>query len=157
MPFFVVIESLSSILQVPLTGWDKLFLSLVPADTGKPTAKTTKANVRNGSCKWGDPIYETTRLLQDSKTKLYDEKLYKLVLAMVLFLSIFVPLYLTFAMSLNLISCLQGSSRSSVLGEATINLADYVDASKPIVTTFPLQGCNFGTILHVRKYENCSA
>lgn len=76
-------------LQVPQTGWDKLFISFIPADTGKPTAKTTKANVRNGSCKWGDPIYETTRLLQDSKSKQYDEKLYKLVVSMVLILSLF--------------------------------------------------------------------
>lgn len=72
-------------LQIPQTGWEKLFITFIPADTGKPTAKTTKANVRNGSCKWGDPIYETTRLLQDSKSKHYDEKLYKLVVAMVLF------------------------------------------------------------------------
>jgi hypothetical protein len=42
--------------------------------------------VRNGTCKWADPIYETTRLLQDIKTKQYDEKLYKLVVAMVIFL-----------------------------------------------------------------------
>ncbi|KAH6827871.1 hypothetical protein C2S53_015793 [Perilla frutescens var. hirtella] len=111
-------------LPIPQTGWDKLFISFIPADTGKPTAKTTKANVRNGSCKWGDPIYETTRLLQDSKSKQYDEKLYKLVVAM-------------------------GSSRASILGEATINLADYVDASKPTISTFPLHGCNFGTVLHI--------
>ncbi|XP_047978292.1 myosin-10-like [Salvia hispanica] len=110
--------------HIPQTGWEKLFITFIPADTGKPTAKTTKANVRNGSCKWGDPIYETTRLLQDSKSKQYDEKLYKLVVAM-------------------------GSSRASVLGEATINLADYVDASKPIVGAFPLHGCNFGTVLHI--------
>ncbi|KAL0288250.1 UNVERIFIED_CONTAM: hypothetical protein Scaly_2736900 [Sesamum calycinum] len=111
---------------IPQTGWDKLFISFIPADSGKATAKTTKANVRNGTCKWADPIYETTRLLQDSKSKQYDEKLYKIVVAM-------------------------GSSRASTLGEATINLADYVDALKPSAVTLPLQGCNFGTILHVAK------
>ncbi|KAL0361507.1 UNVERIFIED_CONTAM: hypothetical protein Sradi_3835200 [Sesamum radiatum] len=110
--------------QIPQTGWDKLFISFIPADSGKATAKTTKANVRNGTCKWADPIYETTRLLQDSKSKQYDEKLYKIVVAM-------------------------GSSRASILGEATINLADYVDALKPSAVTLPLQGCNFGTILHI--------
>lgn len=68
--------------HIPQTGWDKLFISLIPADSGKATAKTTKASVRNGTCKWGDPIYETTRLLQDTKTKQYDEKLYKLVVTM---------------------------------------------------------------------------
>lgn len=69
--------------QIPQAGWDKLFISFIPADSGKATAKTTKANVRNGTCKWADPIYETTRLLQDIRTKEYDEKLYKLVVAMV--------------------------------------------------------------------------
>lgn len=59
-------------------------MTFTPIDSGKVTSKTTKASVRNGSCKWSDPIYETTRLLQDPKTKDYDEKLYKLVVAMVL-------------------------------------------------------------------------
>ncbi|GLT32946.1 hypothetical protein SLA2020_075730 [Shorea laevis] len=110
--------------HIPQTGWDKIYISFIPADSGKATAKTTKANVRNGTCKWGDPIYETTRLLQDIKTKQYDEKLYKFVVAM-------------------------GSSRSSILGEATINLADYADASKPSAVALPLHGCDSGAILHV--------
>ncbi|KAK8538743.1 hypothetical protein V6N13_009124 [Hibiscus sabdariffa] len=110
--------------HIPQSGWDKLYISFIPADSGKATAKTTKANVRNGTCKWADPIYETTRLLQDIKTKQFDEKLYKLVVAM-------------------------GSSRSGLLGEATINLADYADASKPSVVPLPLIGCDSGAILHV--------
>ncbi|XP_052201388.1 uncharacterized protein LOC127807523 [Diospyros lotus] len=110
--------------HIPQAGWDKLFISFIPADSGKATAKTTKANVRNGTCKWADPIYETTRLLQDVKSKQYDEKLYKFVVAM-------------------------GSSRSSVFGEASINLADYADALKPSAVALPLHGCNSGTILHV--------
>ncbi|KAL5779601.1 hypothetical protein ACOSQ2_010338 [Xanthoceras sorbifolium] len=110
--------------HIPQSGWDKLFISFIPADSGKATAKTTKANVRNGTCKWGDPIYETTRLLQDIITKKYDEKLYKLVVAM-------------------------GSSRSSLLGEATINLADYADALKPSAVALPLHGSDSGVILHV--------
>ncbi|XWS21552.1 hypothetical protein CRYUN_Cryun30bG0064000 [Craigia yunnanensis] len=110
--------------HIPQSVWEKLYISFIPADSGKATAKTTKANVRNGTCKWADPIYETTRLLQDIKTKQFDEKLYKLVVAM-------------------------GSSRSSLLGEATINLADYADASKPSVVPLPLLGCDFGSILHV--------
>lgn len=70
--------------QLPQSGWDKLFISFIPADSGKATAKTTKTNVRNGTCKWADPIYETTRLLQDIRTKLYDQKFYKFVVATVL-------------------------------------------------------------------------
>ncbi|XP_077214231.1 sporulation-specific protein [Tasmannia lanceolata] len=110
--------------HIPQPGWDKLFVSFIPADSGKATAKTTKANVRNGNCRWSDPIYETTRLLQDSKTKKYDEKLYKLVVTM-------------------------GSSRSSVLGEANINLAEYADASQPSSLALPLHGCDLGAVLHV--------
>ncbi|KAJ6405224.1 hypothetical protein OIU84_013240 [Salix udensis] len=110
--------------QIPQSGWDKLFISFIPIDSGKATAKTAKANVRNGVCKWADPIYESTRLLQDVKTKRYDEKVYKLVISM-------------------------GSSRSSVLGEANINLADYADALKPSVVVLPLHGSDSGTSLHV--------
>ncbi|XP_047340825.1 interaptin-like [Impatiens glandulifera] len=110
--------------HIPQTGWDKLFISFFPAESVKLTAKTTKAIVRNGTCKWADPIYETTRLLQDSKTKEFDDKLYKFVVAM-------------------------GSSRASILGEASINLADYADALKPSVVPLPLHGCNSGAILHV--------
>ncbi|CAM8981599.1 unnamed protein product [Rhodiola kirilowii] len=110
--------------HVPQTGWDKLFISFIPVDSGKATAKTTKANVRNGICKWGDPIYETTRLLQDANTKQYDEKLCRLVVMM-------------------------GTSRSSILGEAMINLANYAEASKPSTVALPLHGCDSGTTLNV--------
>lgn len=110
--------------QVPQPGWDKLFVSLIPVETGKATAKTTKVSVRNGSCKWSDPIYETTRLLQDAKTRKFDEKLFKLVVSM-------------------------GSSRYGYLGEASINLADFAEVVKPSSVSLPLQSCSFGTTLHV--------
>ncbi|KAI4321151.1 hypothetical protein MLD38_034569 [Melastoma candidum] len=110
--------------HIPPTGWDKLFISFIPVDSGKATAKTTKANVRSGTCKWGDPIYETTRLLQDIRTKQYEEKLYRFSVA-------------------------TGSSRSSLLGEATINLSDYADALEPSSVTLPLDGCDTGALLHV--------
>ncbi|KAK8445169.1 hypothetical protein SEVIR_9G272100v4 [Setaria viridis] len=110
--------------NIPSTGWDKLFLSFISADTGKVTAKTNKANVRNGSCKWPDPIYEATRLLQDPRTKTYDDKLYKLVVAM-------------------------GTSRSSILGEVDVNLAEFAEALKPASIALPLRGSDFGTLLHI--------
>ncbi|MCH95379.1 hypothetical protein A2U01_0016354, partial [Trifolium medium] len=113
---------------IPQSGWDKLFISFIPADSGKVTSKTTKANVRNGTCKWSDPIYETTRLLQDIKTRQFDEKVYKLVVGM-------------------------GSSRSSILGEANIDLADFVDALKPTAIALPLNGSEPGVTLHVRISE----
>ncbi|GKC91321.1 hypothetical protein Tco_1151970, partial [Tanacetum coccineum] len=43
----------------------------------------------------------------------------------------------------------QGTSRSSILGEATIDLADYADASQPAAISLPLVGSDHGTILHV--------
>ncbi|RDX92958.1 hypothetical protein CR513_24844 [Mucuna pruriens] len=110
--------------HIPQSGWDKLFISFIPVDSGKATSKTTKANVRNGTCKWADPIYETTRLLQDIKTRQYEEKFYKIVVGM-------------------------GSSRSSILGEANINLADFVDALKPTAVALPLNGSEPGVTLHV--------
>ncbi|CAJ1974152.1 unnamed protein product [Sphenostylis stenocarpa] len=110
--------------HIPQSGWDKLFISFIPADSGKATSKTTKANVRNGTCKWADPIYETTRLLQDIKSRQYEEKFYKIVVGM-------------------------GSSRSSILGEANINLADFVDALKPTAVALPLNGTEAGVTLHV--------
>ncbi|XP_039784601.1 girdin-like isoform X2 [Panicum virgatum] len=110
--------------NIPSTGWDKLFLSFISAHTGKVTAKTNKANVRNGSCKWPDPIYEATQLLQDSRTKTYDDKLYKLVVAM-------------------------GTSRSSILGEVDVNLAEFAEALKPASITLPLRGSDSGTLLNI--------
>ncbi|XP_074280371.1 uncharacterized protein LOC141605482 isoform X2 [Silene latifolia] len=110
--------------HIPQPGWNNLFISVIPSDSGKATAKTNKANVRNGTCKWADPIYETAKLLQDSKTKQYEEKLYKLLVAM-------------------------GTSKSSLLGVANINLSAYVDASGTNVVALPLQGPDSGAILHV--------
>ncbi|KAI3806759.1 hypothetical protein L1987_22673 [Smallanthus sonchifolius] len=42
-----------------------------------------------------------------------------------------------------------GTSHASILGEATINLADYADALNPFVISLPLHGSDQGTILHV--------
>ncbi|KAK3153539.1 hypothetical protein QOZ80_2BG0176770 [Eleusine coracana subsp. coracana] len=81
--------------NIPSTGWDKLFLSFISADTGK-----------------------------DPRTKTYDDKLYKLVVAM-------------------------GTSRSSILGEVDVNLAEFAEALKPASIALPLRGCDFGTLLHV--------
>ncbi|KAJ0805441.1 putative NT-type C2 domain-containing protein [Helianthus annuus] len=110
--------------NIPQSGWDKLFICFIPTESGKIIAKTSKANVRNGTCKWADPIYETTRLLVDSRNKRYDDKLYNLIVGM-------------------------GSSHASILGEATINLADYADALNPYAISLPLHGSDQGTILHV--------
>ncbi|GJS83938.1 hypothetical protein Tco_0750479 [Tanacetum coccineum] len=45
----------------------------------------------------------------------------------------------------------QGTSRSSILGEPTINLADYADTSQLAAISLPLVGSDHGTILHVNN------
>ncbi|PPR84762.1 hypothetical protein GOBAR_AA35948 [Gossypium barbadense] len=119
--------------HIPQSGWDKLYISFVPADSGKTTVKTTKANVRNGTCKWADPVYETTRLLQDIKTKQFDGKLYKLVAAMYDLNRLLPKLF----------------GRVPQDPAFLVNLSDYVDASKPSVVSLPLLGCDSGATLHV--------
>ncbi|WKA01745.1 hypothetical protein VitviT2T_020011 [Vitis vinifera] len=57
-------------------------------------------------------------------TNQYDEKLYKVIVAI-------------------------GSSRSNILGEANIILADYSIALKPYIVALPLHGCNSESVLHV--------
>jgi len=42
----------------------------------------------------------------------------------------------------------QGSSKAALLGEATVNLAEYADALKPSAVTLPLKGSP-GALLHV--------
>ncbi|GJX34185.1 RNA-directed DNA polymerase, eukaryota [Tanacetum coccineum] len=48
----------------------------------------------------------------------------------------------------------QGTSQSSILGEATINLADYSDASQPASISLPLIGSDHGTILHFEQQRD---
>ncbi|CAM6099992.1 unnamed protein product [Calypogeia fissa] len=110
--------------KVPLSGWDKLVVSVVPLETGRVSFKTTRVPVKNGTCNWPDAVIESTKLSQDSKTKEYDEKLYKIVVS-------------------------SGSSRSGVLGEVTIDVADYTTSNNPSQISLPLRNCNAGTILHM--------
>ncbi|KAE8055298.1 hypothetical protein FH972_012148 [Carpinus fangiana] len=45
--------------QISQFGTDALVVSLTPADVGKPTVKSEKATVQNGTCCWENPVYET--------------------------------------------------------------------------------------------------
>lgn len=110
---------------MPSSGWDKLVVSLVSAETGRITGKTSRGHVRNGTCQWPDPVIESTRLMQDPSTGEYDEKLYKLLVQM-------------------------GSLRVGILGEATMNLSEYVTTEVPDTISLPLRNCNAGTVLHVK-------
>ncbi|KAJ7557258.1 hypothetical protein O6H91_05G119200 [Diphasiastrum complanatum] len=111
--------------RLPQTGWDRLVVSLIPADTGRTSSKTQKAYVRNGNCQWPDAVIESTMLSADPKSKEYEEKLYRIVVSMAL-------------------------SRTGVLGEVTVNLADYVAANSPNAVALPLKNCSYGTVLHIK-------
>ncbi|XP_010241653.1 PREDICTED: protein MLP1-like [Nelumbo nucifera] len=111
-------------LQVP-KGWDKILVSLVSLETGRTTAKTSKAVVRNGTCQWTETLTESIWISQDDASKELEECLFKLIVSM-------------------------GSSRSSILGEVVINLTNYLSSRASVLVSFPLKKCNHGTILQVK-------
>ncbi|GLT88808.1 hypothetical protein SLE2022_068170 [Rubroshorea leprosula] len=112
------------VLQVP-KGWDKLFVSIVSMDTGKTINKSGKVLVRNGNCRWTETFSESVWIPGGDASKGTEECLFKLVIAM-------------------------GSSRSSILGEATINLVSYISTKVAVPLSLPLKKCNHGTILQVK-------
>lgn len=65
-------------------GWDKLFVSIVSVETGKPMAKSSKAAVRNGNCQWTETLSESIWISQDDSSKEMEDCFFKLVVAMVL-------------------------------------------------------------------------
>ncbi|KAI3473966.1 hypothetical protein Pfo_028540 [Paulownia fortunei] len=100
-------------LQVP-KGWDRLFVSLISVETGKTMAKLGKAIVRNGSCQWTETLSESIYLSRDDSSKVYEECLVKLVVS-------------------------TSSTRSSTLGEATINVAHYTSSRVSAAVSQPLK------------------
>eukprot|EP00850_Spirogloea_muscicola_P018016 SM000160S02557 [mRNA] locus=s160:270347:279571:- [translate_table: standard] len=111
--------------QVPLTGYEKLVVSLIAVDTGKLECQTSKATVRNGSVSWTDTLNHRVKLQKDEKAKQHDAKPYKLVVS-------------------------TGAGRSGVLGEVVINLAECSASQHVDERTLPLGNCAAGTVLHAR-------
>lgn len=62
---------------------DTLTLSVVPGDVGKATARLDKVTVRDGSCKWETPVYETVKFVRDTKSGKINEKIYYFLVSMV--------------------------------------------------------------------------
>ncbi|CAN1300857.1 hypothetical protein LINPERPRIM_LOCUS24709 [Linum perenne] len=60
---------------------DSLVVSVVPGEVGKPTGRSEKATIKDGSCKWEYPVYETVKFNQDSKTGKITERIYHFVLS----------------------------------------------------------------------------
>ncbi|XP_058076632.1 uncharacterized protein LOC131225186 isoform X2 [Magnolia sinica] len=106
-------------------GWDKLFISIISVETGKTIAKSSKAIVRSGNCQWSEALSESIWVSQDNASKEFEESLFKFVVSM-------------------------GSARSGILGEAVVNLADYMSSRAAVPVSLPLKKCNYGTILQVK-------
>ncbi|KAL6905175.1 hypothetical protein ACP4OV_002776 [Aristida adscensionis] len=96
--------------QVPQQGWEAMMVVVTPQDAGRPTARSERAEVADGECRWAAPIFEATKL-PSGKDKIYQFLVYE-----------------------------TGSSKAALLGEATANLAEYADAFKPSAVTLPLKG-----------------
>ncbi|GMI71177.1 hypothetical protein HRI_000787000 [Hibiscus trionum] len=105
------------LVQAP-KGWDRLFMSIISMENGKTMAKTSKAVVRNGSCHWTETFSVSIWV---SKTEMED-CLFKLVVAM-------------------------GSTRSSILGKATVNMTGYMNSTAIVPVSLALKRCNHGTVL----------
>ncbi|KAL6550017.1 hypothetical protein OROMI_020505 [Orobanche minor] len=91
--------------KVPQIGDDALVISIVPADAGKPTVKSDKALVRDGSCFWDSPVYESVKFNRDPKSGKIHERIYYFVVG-------------------------TGSSKSGVIGEASIDFSNFAEARK---------------------------
>ncbi|KAK4754552.1 hypothetical protein SAY87_002656 [Trapa incisa] len=112
-------------LKVP-KGWDKLSVSIVSAETGKAVAKSAKVSVWNGGCQWTESFSESVWLptYDDSKS------IEGCILKVVVFTG--------------------SSSRSGLLGEATINLATFMSSRASFPLSLALKKCNHGTILQMK-------
>ncbi|CAH2048132.1 unnamed protein product [Thlaspi arvense] len=101
-----------------------LTLSLVPGDVGKPTARSEKAVVSDGQCRWEIPVYETVKFLKDAKTGKVNQMIYHLIVSTT------------------------GTTRAGLVGETSIDFADYADAVKTCNVCLPLQSSNSKALLH---------
>lgn len=111
-------------LQVP-KGWDKLLVSIISMDSGKTISKSSKVLVRNGNCRWVDTFSESVWIPKGEASTESQECLFKFVVSM-------------------------GSSRSSILGEATVNLVSYINTKGAAPLSLPLKKCTHGTVLQVK-------
>ncbi|KAK9688641.1 hypothetical protein RND81_09G000300 [Saponaria officinalis] len=107
-------------------GWDKLFVSLVSVETGKTVAKSGKISVRTGTCCWTETFCESIFISQENDdAKELGGCFFKFVVAM-------------------------GSSRSGILGEVPIDLANFASTRTSIPLSFQLKKCQYGTSLQFR-------
>lgn len=137
-------------------GWDRLSISVVSAETGKAVAKSAKASVWNGSCQWTDSFSESVWLPTYDASKNIEGCLLKVAVFMVGYSTSLLQLNFTMGLLVMLLNrwfnfwFLKGlSSRSGMLGEATINLATFMSSQASFPLSLPLKKCSHGTILQV--------
>ncbi|XP_051137221.1 uncharacterized protein LOC127255626 isoform X2 [Andrographis paniculata] len=110
--------------KVPQIAENALVISVVPADYGKPTVISDKATVRDGSCIWENPVYETVKFYRDPKSGKIHERMYYFIVG-------------------------TGSSKVVAIGEACIDLSDYAEATKVLLVSLPLKHSKTEAVLHV--------
>lgn len=110
--------------KVSWSGGDTLMISVIPAEGGKPTSILDKVKIRDGSCCWEKPVYETMKVTRDPKTGKINERLYHVVFS-------------------------TGLSKFGLLGEVSINFADYALATKLSSLSLPIKNTKFEAVLHV--------
>ncbi|TVU48670.1 hypothetical protein EJB05_08315 [Eragrostis curvula] len=110
--------------QVPAVS-ERLFLSIISVDTGKTIAKSSKAASRSGICQWPDTILEPIWFSKDEVSKEVEECQYKIVVSV-------------------------GSTKTGILGEIFLNLANFLNLVDPTAISLPLKRCNSGTVLQLK-------
>ncbi|KAB5564482.1 hypothetical protein DKX38_004536 [Salix brachista] len=118
--------------QLPQLNTNALVVSVVPGDVGKPTVSSEKGILREGSCRWDYPVYETVKYIRDVKTGKINERIYHFVVS-------------------------TGSSKNSLVGEVSIDFADYAEATKTSTVSIPFKNSKSNGVLHVsiqRLQEN---
>ncbi|RZR95696.1 hypothetical protein BHM03_00024568 [Ensete ventricosum] len=113
--------------QVPALGSETVTVSLVPLDVGRPTVRSEKVAVVDGTCNWLNPIYETVSMACDPKSGKINEKLYQFLVSAQVRNITCAPLPTATEPPMGL----QGSSKPGLLGEVTVNLADYFEVNLP--------------------------
>ncbi|XP_048534004.1 myosin-9-like [Triticum urartu] len=110
--------------QVPVVS-DRLLITITSVDSGKTIAKSSKAAAINGACQWHDSILHAIRFPKDEVSQEFQECQCKIVVSM-------------------------GSTRTAVLGEAYLNLTNYLSSSDSTDISLPLKNCNSGTVLQLK-------
>ncbi|KAK4365351.1 hypothetical protein RND71_016709 [Anisodus tanguticus] len=99
-------------------------VSVVPTDVGKPTVRSEKATVRDGSCYWENAVFETVKFVREPKSGKIHERIYNFVVG-------------------------TGSSKAGFVGEASIDFSSYADATKVSLVSLPLRNSKSEAVLHV--------